>query len=86
MHKGSLQPFGRAHNEGNIPPPGTHSGVKGLHYAILGQGYTAIHRVVFKYYGGLIIAVLPLPRQLRGRHKKVYNRNASLVAGRVAAV
>ena len=53
MHKGSLWLFGRAHNEGNIQPPRAHSGVKGLYYAVIGQGYTAIHRVVLKCYGGL---------------------------------
>lgn len=43
---------------GTFPPPGTHSGVKGLYYAILGNFNPAVSRMAFKCYGGLVIAAL----------------------------
>ena len=46
---------------GTFPPPGAHSGVEGLYYTILSDFNPAVRRMVFKCYGGLIIAVLPLP-------------------------
>lgn len=39
-------------------PPGAHSGIEGLYYTILGNFNPAVSRMVFKCYGGLIIAAL----------------------------
>ena len=39
-------------------PPGAQSGVEGLYYTILGNFNPAVCRMVFKCYGGLIIAAL----------------------------
>lgn len=49
---------GIVHITRGTSPPGTHSGIKGLHYAILGNFNPAVSRMVFKCYGGLVIAAL----------------------------